>query len=271
MTFPLGLPSSAPDPGLQELADEILGRTKPVPPDPIADSHHEIIEVWAGDPLSTIKGGPVDLAAREAFHLFWIQALGCDSPPIFEAAIDAKGWTPPAATPRFSVTPKGPGAWTAGPPPNSGGWQVWTAAEELSRHFANLPEGATLDFATAPQPTGDDPDGTIGRACFSGTIRKGRWEISSASPAVSSDVLVDALGFVRDLIERGRIHVRGEEEREALDEAVSSYSPEEDSLVDDGDFVSLAEDDSRTLRMLASPVCRVRFGEVWSMDPVDED
>jgi hypothetical protein len=64
----------------------------------------------------------------------------------------------------------------------------------------------------------------------------------------------------------GRIVVQSDPERAAFDAVARIYSPEDGSLVWDGDAVRPAEPDERTLLMLASAVFRVRFSDSWPMD-----
>ena len=133
-----------------------------------------------------------------------------------------------------------------------------------------MPEGSTLDLAMAPQRSEDgDSNPAVGRALYSGRVRSGAWLIAEASPAVSLETLDAALGFVRDLVEEGRLRLRGEEERVVFDANAAIYSPEEGSLVWEGDWVRLAEPDERTLLILAAPVFRMRFGAYWPSDPID--
>ena len=108
-----------------------------------------------------------------------------------------------------------------------------------------------------------------GRALYSGTVAAGSWQLKEASPAVSREALDTALTFVRGVVVHGRIHVRPGPEREAFDAAAAIHSPEEGSLVWNGDVVELRESDERVVLILASPVFRVRFGTVWEVDPVD--
>jgi hypothetical protein len=66
----------------------------------------------------------------------------------------------------------------------------------------------------------------------------------------------------------GRIHVRPGAEREAFDAAAAIHSPEEGSLVWNGDVVELAEWDEQMVLILASGVFRMRFATVWEVDSV---
>jgi len=135
-----------------------------------------------------------------------------------------------------------------------------------------MPEQNAFFLAMAPRlQDGDEGNPEVGRAIYSGTIVGGTWQLSEGSPAVASETIHDALTFVRDLVEHGRIRLRSEPERQAFDGAAAVYSPEDGSLVWDDEAVRLAEaSDERTLLMLATSVFRARFKEHWPVDVEEE-
>ena len=270
--FPVGLPSDVPDPDLTSFRNDLLGRRPPEPERPIADTVVQIIEVWTGDTLSAVTGGTVTIAPNELHVLHWMAALTADSPPRFEILIEPRGdWTPPAPTPDFAVVPKGRSMTAIGPVKNSGGWHVWWTARSVAAALGPIPDGSSIDVAMAPR-LDDDEDlrPEVGRALYSGTVTQGRFEITHASPRVAHDTLAAAIAFVRDLSTHGRMTVRGGAERAAFDEAAEMFSPEEGSLVWEGDVVRLADPDERTLLLLASKVFRLRFGDQWAVDSDDD-
>jgi hypothetical protein len=269
--FPLGLRSEVPDSELRAFCDRLLGREPPVAPRPIAEGIVEIIESWPGNPLKPIPGGPpIEIPAAAAYLLYWIAALGADSPPRFELWVEAKGpWKAPESTPDFAVISKGP-VKAIGPVPNTGGWHAWWTARDVAGTLTGVPDGSTMDLAMAPRlDHNPEINPLAGRALYSGTVAAGSWQLKEASPAVSREALDAALTFVRGVVVHGRIHVRPGPEREAFDAAAAIHSPEEGSLVWNGDVVELRESDERVVLILASPVFRVRFGTVWEVDPVD--
>jgi hypothetical protein len=73
------------------------------------------------------------------------------------------------------------------------------------------------------------------------------------------------------LAEGRKITVRDEAEGKAFDATASTFSPEEGSLIREGDVVRLADDDERMLLLLAQPVFRTRFGSQWRTDPVNDE
>jgi hypothetical protein len=228
----------------------------------------EIIESWrailkpiAGGDQSEFTGGRVPLT---------VAALGADSPPRFELWVEPKGsWKTPKSTADFAVVAKG--AVTAiGPVPNAAGWQLWWTARDAADTLGSVPDGSTIDMAMAPRLDRDpEINPRAGRALYSGTVAGGEWKLKEASPAVSREALDAALTFVRGVVVHGRIQVRPGAERQAFDSAAAVYSPEEGSLVWDGDVVQLAQWDERMVLMLASPVFRVRFADVWPVDSAD--
>ena len=111
----------------------------------------------------------------------------------------------------------------------------------------------------------------VGRALYSGKTSDGNWQIAEASPQVAHDMLDQAIAFTRDLATGGRLRVRRGPERDALEAAAAIYSPEDGSLLWDGDAVRLAEPDERMLLMLAAPVFRVRFADQWRADSVEPE
>ena len=267
-TFPIGLASEAPDHGLHHFRDRLLGRRAPAPELPVAGEVVGIIESWTGDTLKPVDGGAVTIAPNELFLLHWMAALTTDSPPRFELFIEPKGeWTAPAPTPEFGVISKGRGVTAIGPARGSRGWQIWWAARDVATTIAGIPDGSTIDLATAPR-LDDDPDldPSAGRELYSGKTLGGLWHITEASPRISRDTLEQALTFARDVAMRGRLTVQRGAEREAFDSVAEMFSAEEGSLVWEGDVVRLAEADERMLLLLASPVFRVRFASQWPMD-----
>ena len=272
-TFPLGLPSQVPDRELQSFRDRLLGRVAPEPERPIADRIVEIIEIWPGDPLKPVEGGAVGIPPNEIFLMHWMAALTADSPPRFELWVEPKGaWTPPASTADFAAISKGGSVTAIGPVPNSGGWHMWWTARAVAAALVGIPDGSTIDLAMAPRLEDDkDGDPMVGRALYSGKTRGGNWQIAEASPQVAHDTLDQAIAFTRDLATGGRLRVRRGPERDALEAAAAIYSPEDGSLLWDGDAVRLAEPDERMLLMLAAPVFRVRFADQWRADSVEPE
>jgi len=270
--FPLGIASQVSDPNLESFRNDLLDRRPPELERPIADAVVEIIEVWSGDPLSKIDGGSVTIEPNDIYLLHWMAALTADSPPRFEILVEPKGaWTPPAPTPDYAVVPKGRTMSDIGPVKNTGGWHVWWTARSVAAALGAIPDGSSIDVAMAPRlDDNDELDPEVGRALYSGVIKAGQLEMTHASPHVDRDTLAAAVDFVRELAVNGRVTVRGGAEREAFDQQAQIFSPEEDSLVWEGDVVHLAEPDERTLILLASKVFRLRFGHQWTVDS-DED
>ena len=267
-TFPIGLASEAPDRGLRHFRDRLLGRRAPAPELPVAGDVVGIIESWTGDTLEPVDGGAVAIAPNEVFLLHWMAAFTTDSAPRFELFVEPNGaWTAPTPTSEFGVISKGRGVTAIGPARGSRGWQIWWAARDVATMISGIPDGSTIDLATAPR-LDDDPDldPAAGRALYSGKTLRGMWQITEASPRISRDTLEQALAFARDVATEGRLTVRRGAEREAFDSVAEIFSADEWSLVWEGDVVHLADPDERMLLLLATPVFRVRFAGQWPMD-----
>jgi hypothetical protein len=272
-TFPVGLASEAPDPELRNFRNRLLGIREPEPERPIADNVVEVIEVWGGEPLKPVQGGPVALPPTDAFLLHWMASLTADSAPRFEIWVEPKGaWTPPAPTPDFAVASKGKSVTSIGPVFNSGGWHVWWTSRSVAETLAAVPDGSTIDMGMAARLDYDSElDPAIGRALYSGKMSGGVWQITDASPHVSRDTLEQAIAFARDLAKNGRLEVRKGKEREAFDAEAAIYSSEEGSLVWEGDVVHLTDPDERTMIILGSTVFRIRFGGQWPVNVPESD
>ena len=133
-----------------------------------------------------------------------------------------------------------------------------------------LPDSSTICLAIAADPnesTSDHP--RVGCALYRGVDHEGIWRIAETSPPVSQETLADALAFVRELVESGRIAVRSPEERRAFDATAEMSAIVLGAVVWDGDRARLAEPDERGHLMLATPVFRTRFAGSWSCNPVD--
>ena len=138
--FPVGIPSEAPDANLTLFRDDLLGRRAPEPERPIADTVVEIIEVWSGDTLKPVDGGPVPITPNELYLLHWMAALTAGSPPRFEILVEPKGdWTPLAPTPDYAVVSKGRSMIAIGPVRNSGGWHIWWTARSVATALDAIP------------------------------------------------------------------------------------------------------------------------------------
>ena len=273
-SFPLGIASLAPDPELRDFRDRILGIVHPEPERPIAGRVVEVIEVWPGDALKKIEGGPVPIATGELYLLHWMAALTADSPPRFELWVEPRGdWTPPVSTPDFAVVAKGKSLVTIGPVENTGGWHVWWTSRDVAKALGPIPDESTITLASAPIRDADDDEGNpqVGLALYEGVVRGGTVQLTEASPRVSHDTLAEAIAFTRDLALHGRIHVRTGAERDAFDAEAAVFSPEEGSLVWDGDVVALAEPDDRTALILGGVVFRKRYADQWPMDVEEDD
>ncbi|MGP1384986.1 MAG: hypothetical protein ACTS2F_15590 [Thainema sp.] len=274
--FPLGLTATVPDPELESFLDRILSRPQPIVEPPVATELIEIIETWSGDLLQPLIGGQRQLAPTSASYIYWMTALCADSPPRFELWITAdESWAPPKPSPECAVVHKGVNqgsvTWALGPPPNTGGWFTWNAAQIAASGLTHIPDGSMLILAMTPDLDDDDVNPAVGRALYSGQVQDGMWQITEASPALSLETLNVALTFVAELIEHQRILVDGEAEKRVLDATAAMYLDQKDRLVWDGDTVSLAEPDQRLLLLLAEPVFRTHFATQWLCDPIDAD
>jgi hypothetical protein len=272
--FPVGLPSEVVDGNLEHFRDTLLDRKKPEAPRPIASGFRDLIESWPGDPLSATEGGAVELPLADLYFLHWIAALTADSPPRFELWVEPSGaWTPPAATPDYSVATKAGTILAIGPVENTGGWHTWWAARDVASALPAIPDGSTITFATLR--TSDDawddvavPE--VGRTLYEGTMQGGRLRITQGSPRVTATVLTDALSFVSDMVRHSRIAVRPGAERAAFDAGLEMAFTGPEALSWSGDVVTLREPDDRTLILLATPVFRARFAAQWAMDAEEE-
>jgi hypothetical protein len=270
--FPLGLRSDVPDPELRSFCDELLGLEAPSEERPIADDYVEIIEVWSGDPIRSIKGGdPIAIEPAEAHLLYWIAGLGASSPR-FELWVEAKGtWTPPASTADFAVRSRSGSVTGIGSARNNAGWLLWWTVQEVAGLLPGVPEGSTIYLATTAILDYDpDANPAIGRMLFSGTIRDGRLLLEDSSPSIARDDLAAVLSFVHDCAVHERLTVGPGAEREAFDRAAKIFAREEGALLWEGDVVRLADHDARTMILLAKPIFRTRFGHLWPMDPVED-
>lgn len=270
--FPLGLPSAAPDPGIEDFRARLRGHDADGDPVSIATSFVSLIGDWSGDEPTPIGDHEmVDVPPHELYLLYWIAGLAADAPPRFEIVVtQAAGWKPPAATSTFAVEARGDGGWAIGPPDDLAGWALWWAARSASRSLVGLPEGAVVDVVVAPRDDEEDPDSLVGRMWFSGRIHEHLLQVGEAAPAIDdSEGFVDALSFVRELALGRTLVLRGEDEREAFDAAVALYVEDEGVVRRDGDAMSLAEPDERTLLLLASSVFRVRHASHWPVDPIE--
>jgi len=265
--FPLGLASEVEDPEIESFRDRLLGREDIESEPSVVTSLLEIIEVWSGDPLKKVQGQPLLLLSpTDAYFLYWIAGFAAESPPRFELWVTPQGkWTPPASTAEFAVALKGSAVIAIGPSADAAGWSLWWAARAAATSLVGIPDGSTIDFAMAPRlEANPDANPAVGRAIYSGGVAGGRWQIDEASPQVTRETLDDALTFAREAT-KGRLRVR-RAERAAFDQAVESYVMEPESIVWESETIHLAEDDERTLLLLASAVFRVRFGGQWPVD-----
>ena len=273
-TFPIGPPAGVLDPGIEHFLDKILDRQKPVEPPAIVTRKADVIGQWDGDALQLVRDNTAttSVALTDAYWLQWMASLTADSPPSFEFRVSgARGWEAPASTPEFAVIPL-PGAVTAlGPSPENGGWWLMWSARSVASALAGVPEGSTIELATARQSDDDDGNPAIGRARYRGLVRDRRWSLVEASPGIDRATLTDALEFMRALTADREVPFRNAAEREALEQNAAIYSPEEGSLEWQDTAVRVVDDDERTLLLLAGPVFRVRFGEQWACDIDDDD
>ena len=144
--FPVGFDSEVPDRELRGCRERFIGYEPPEPERPIGDAIVSVIEVWPGDPLKRIDGGPVSLPVGELYLLHWMAALTADAPPRFELWVERKGqWAPPISTAGFVVKPKAASLTAIGPIPEASGWPVWWTSRDVAEA---LPHD-TLEAAVA--------------------------------------------------------------------------------------------------------------------------
>jgi hypothetical protein len=271
--FPIGLASAAPDPDIDSFLDGAFGRERPAAPMPIATSLVPIIATWPGDPLARLDGGAeITLALADAYHLYWIAALGSDSTPHFEFVVGRCGdWKPPDSSASFAVVARGDSTWAIGPPPHARGWFAWWAVRDAARALDGLPDGASLELAMLRiADGGDETDEAIGRARYAGSVKAGAWHVEDASPAVARATLAEALAFASELATRRSLTLRNAAERIAFEAVATIYATDDADLVRDGDLMTFTEGDDRTMLMTAAPVFRTRLAGAWPMDPIDE-
>ena len=151
---------------------------------------------------------------------------------------------------------------------------VWWAAQWVAAALTGVPDGAELTMGMAPRLDdfgASDKDPAIGRALYNGTLKNGSFQITHASPAITSARLGEALAFTRNAAIDGRLPVRAGAERAAFDAEAQVFAPGDDELVWEGDVVHLAEPDERTMIILAGKVFRIRFADQWPMDREEDD
>lgn len=273
-SFPLGLPAEVADPGLVAWARRAFGEPEPEAAPRAVQEIFSVVDQWPGPGLAPLADGAVSLPLTDLHALYWIAALGSDSPPLFEIRVTPRGtWAAPAACPEFGVA-EGSGYVSLGVPGTWGGWAAFWSARRAAEALTGVPDGSIVELATMPQPRHMDDNErnpAVGLVRFRGAVNAGLWEIAEATPVVPAAVLADAVAFARELVGPRRLPVRGDEERDALAEAAASYAPDADELVWEGDTVRhFDRDDERTLLLLAGPVFRTRFADAWPFDEEEE-
>jgi hypothetical protein len=225
---------------------------------------------WKDTETATLAAGGVSLDLRSAWHAPAIAGLTEDGTPALEFHVtNAGSWQPEVSEP-FLLERQGD-THVIGVPANLRGWPLWQALSSLSGVLASIPDAARIELITA-DPGADEDSEQFGRIRWSGIVSNRKWTLSDVAPASSSPAVGDAIGFVRDLFENGRIVVAGESDRAALDKGCEEWLPilGEAAISRTADGITFNERDVRTLVLLAQPVFKARFGGAWPV-PVEED
>jgi hypothetical protein len=260
--FPVGLPSSVEDANLANLARDILQEKPPAAPLPAARQPMDVLTEWPDAPLHRLDA-TVELPLKDLEHAYLVPFLANEGTPGLELRIRRAGsWSPPAAEADWVAVPHD-GGFRAGPPPNWGGWPMLAAVRKAAAHLASLPSGAELEMATRDL---ENPKNRAGRIWLSGEVRDGTWRITASSPAVPAPTLADALAYVRDMREAGRISARGTDEVRRLKKTLKQM----ELFVDrknpprlEGEVLDIGHEDVPGRVMLAGPLFCERYAGVW--------
>jgi hypothetical protein len=272
--FPRGLPATVDDPGLTQLARQILQEKDPEPePPPPAKEPMSVHDSWDGDPLTPLEGGAAEEELQLIIHAYLLGLFASESAPEVELRVaNAGAWQPSSPQHDFVAIPHEGGGYRGGPPANFGGWAMLSAMITAGLAIADLPDGARLELAMRNLNDGETPQ--VGRFWLAGTVHGGRWRITHASPQTHAATLADALVFTRDVFYDDRLVVRNDDERAVMMKMLEEWN----FLVDQknpptwkGDVLSFARYQERERCIWGGPVFRHRYAGAWPMPPLDED
>jgi hypothetical protein len=259
------------DSAIESFRDRILGRERERQAPPIAADIAGVIDSWAGDEPAPLAGAPVDIPLADTYRLYWLALLASESSPHYEWWVHAvSGWQIPSSTELFAVKATPAVVAIGSAKSHEEGWLLMWGCPKAAATLAGVPEGTAIEFATAASPEepseGFKPE--VGRALYSGVVRRGALRLQQMSPALDRQVLDDLLAFVTDLTADQRLEIRNDEERAAFDAEAGMFASKEGALSWSGNTVRINEDDERTWVLLARPVFRKRFSHVW---PCEEE
>lgn len=205
--FPMGLASSA--------------TAKRVEAPVAAQPMRVVPEKVFGLPLVAIAGGPVRLPLGPELALpYWV-AMFCNRDVSAEFRVQgAHGFAPQVdADTSIRIEVRASGEFIA----RIDDWGLATIRplHRLCRMLAELPDGATIDFAAAmrpePEETADEPFApTPGMHRWRGRVVDGSWTIDEGFPAVDAPTLERALQLAREIDESRPVTVTDAQTAEAV-------------------------------------------------------
>lgn len=266
--FPLGIPAvGAEDGEVRYELNKILPQSMKKRPPP---RKVETVDVHArvkDRVLAPVKGGAVEhpvVKLDQIYRLAWLATDAAD--PEIRITLGDPAWRIPWEPPvdGAAVEPID-GGFRIGFEFSGAKWAQMSAVRKVAERLASLPDGATLELMTAPEPDAKQHR-DFGVHRYRGSVTKGVWKIAATYPALDRALLREAVDFSVAIDENGqelplRDAAEGQKALELShdDRALFHRNP----IVVKKSTIGLTEKNDGLLHFVATYVFRTRWADVW--------
>lgn len=205
----------------------------------------------------------------------WVGCLSWwhDAGEIHVALPHGADWAPPQAAERTDgvVERREGDLLTFGFERTGGKWEFLRMMDALQPRFTRLPSGSILELATNTAfPAGDPP---AGLQRYRGPVDGNDWLIAESFPRLCREALVEALRLSEESGSGWSVSCRSDEEASfAIAETKREWGSllEENPIQQEATVIHMAKHDPVLAQLVAVPVFRRRFKDVWSAETGEE-
>jgi hypothetical protein len=237
--------------------EETLAEEEQPPPDSVTPLFKRVRDI---KPVP-VEGGGVALplgALPHVWHLAWFCDTDVDVGIEIQLPKGAQFEADWSGIENLQVEERKNG-WRLAPPWGPMGW-MRRVLSQIAQRLKGVPDGSKLELVCSDE----NEELTAGRQRYRGIVRNGQWRIEATFPAVTANVLSDALALVAQIKKRTPMKARSEEEAEAVVQAASrsDWFDSETQPQRTGREVRVKKDYRAHLTMM---FFRQRFRDTWNV------
>ncbi len=253
----------------------ILGLTDQPDPESIRIEPYPTGEEAAGLLLTPVHGGSVGVPVADAHRVFAVAWMCSDgaTPELRLALPHGSCFAPTWPDRPIALFDQRADGWVVQTAESGLKWEHLATMEEVARALDGVPDGTRLELDVAnpdePLSAFDHPRQAPGWHRYAGTVRDGQWQVELSFPPLDAATLESALSLAGETMGGARLSVTDEEAAEVLKHVEKDFVLRTAQVEHrDGE---LTVPDPDHVPLLGVKLFRVRHGNTWAVDEVDDD